>query len=307
MRLYGSVDPSKKYKKAHKESPDFYKSGAQTLTNNDMDEISPPNQPEILSLSESSGSEGLEILIRVQSIEAARQLVASADFHQDIARRCTDRGVSLGYWRIVDPTGATLSRSPAKASGVAPDESKAAAKAMALEYKGNTHSLVRLMVATFESIVGDDFSHLITSPEACKSLVEMLGFALSTQLPSVITYHPGRVKRPTDHCFLFANSHLNTEIEALDHEDLAKNRDFTAPIVLDGRTIDPHWSYQPQRLADLCQTLNQEGRFDAFKYQWKNPRGQVVEGVLDYRIFEVGDLLFRASHHRDLRIVANAA
>jgi hypothetical protein len=34
-----------------------------------------------------------QILIKVESIEAARQLVASADFHQDIARRCADRGV----------------------------------------------------------------------------------------------------------------------------------------------------------------------------------------------------------------------
>lgn len=240
------------------------------------------------------------ITVFVASQSDARRISAAPEFHDRIKELCDSQGVPLGSWEIVSSDG---SRVYDRYPKISPSD----ARAILREFS-TTHSEVKaIMSSIINSIapqISDDLLRVISeSPGASDELGRMLAFCLGTEMPSVLTYHPTEKRRKTDHCFLMANSYLNTEVEALTSEDLARNPNFTEPIILDGRMIDPHWSYEPHRLEDLIRQLRQTGEYRDFVYRWKNPRGQIVIGCLDYKVFQVGDLAFRASHHKDLQIL----
>ena len=255
-----------------------------------------PIADQILQRSINEISSGLQIVLTVANRTIAQQLTTDTGFHEWLHDLCTTLGKPLARWILVDPTGIKLAHSPEHPM-------VGNVRSIIQEFDGDLGALQSIQDGMLRLI---GFQVARGNPESQSQFFAMMDYCLqaeSDQIGSVLTFHPSGPRRATDHHFFFANAYLDVEKEELTHKDLASNPNFTQPIILNGRSVDPHWGYQPQRLADLCQSLDQNGKVDGFTYMWKNPSGRIVRGVLDYQIFPVGDLVFRASRHIDLQFI----
>lgn len=133
----------------------------------------------------------------------------------------------------------------------------------------------------------------------CEEFTSAINFFAESRDPSVVTNHQ-------NHGFVMANPFYRMDIEVVPPSEMYGVK-HSEPFVWNGRTIDAHWGYQPQRLVDLVTALNQDKQVENFKYRSINPNGQIIEWTMDYRLFDIKDQALRISRHRNIEVVGTIA